>query len=236
MKNQVGISGETLRRSASRVPTDLRQPRRERCPVKPHRSFDPTAVARMECEAWVAYYQRNWLAFVRSAITLSRRIFGLSWPATVYCSWLVLRATQMWAPSRNHRADRAQRTMERFYRMVQRRYGESWDPATAAALELRWWRIHRENQHLPGSGSDQALAGALARLYSHIYGVPYEVVLRAAEHRADAMRQSDQWIREGRRPDSLRIEAERAALTRSYDALLRAVGRTTAGSGARTAA
>jgi hypothetical protein len=226
MKNQGGISGENPRCSASRVPTDLRQPRRERRAVKPHRSFDPTAVAQLECDAWVAYYRRDWLAFVRSAVTLSRRVLGLSWPATVYCSWLVLRATQMWAPSRDNRAERAQRTMERFYRMVRRRYGESWDPATAAALELRWWRIHRENQHSAGDGRDQALAGALARLYSHIYGVPYEAVLGAAEHRADAMRQSDQWIREGRRLDSPRIEEERAELTRSYEELLTAVGRT----------
>ena len=167
----------------------------------------------------VAYYRRDWLAFARSGITLSRRVFGLSWPATVRCSWLVLRATQLWAPSRDHRADRAQRTMERFYRTIRRRLGESSDPATAATLELRWWRIHRENQQLLGHGRDQALADALAGLYAHIYGVPQSAVLRAAEYRADAMRQSDQWIREGRRPDSPRLEAERVAL----DALVRRV-------------
>jgi len=32
-----------------------------RVPVKPHRSFDPRRVGALECDAWVAYYRREWL-------------------------------------------------------------------------------------------------------------------------------------------------------------------------------
>lgn len=81
------------------------------------------------------------------AISLARHIFGLSWPATIRCLWLVLRTTQLWAPFPNNNADRARRLTERFYTLVKERYAEPFDPAIAATLELAWWRVHRESQH-----------------------------------------------------------------------------------------
>ena len=210
MQPQSTISRDTVRLSPRGAAPGRRPPRRGLGAVAPHRSFDPAVLAQLECDAWVAYYRRDWLAFARSGITLSRRVFGLSWPATVRCSWLVLRATQLWAPSRDHRADRAQRTMERFYRTIRRRLGESWDPATAATARTALVAHPPREPASARPWADQALADALAGLYAHIYGVPQSAVLRAAEYRADAMRQSDQWIREGRRPDSPRLEAERS--------------------------
>jgi hypothetical protein len=47
----------------------------------------------------------------------------------------------------------------------------------------------------------------------------------AAEQRALAMDISDEWIRRGRAPDDPLIADERAALVRSYAALLAAVHR-----------
>jgi hypothetical protein len=44
-------------------------------------------------------------------------------------------------------------------------------------------------------------------------------------HRARAMDLSDQWVREGRQPDSRLLPLEHAALVRSYAALLAAVHR-----------
>jgi hypothetical protein len=113
--------------------------------------------------------------------------------------------------------------MERFYRIVQQLYAEPFDPATAADLEVQWWRVHRDNQRSPGGGDGPALADALARLYSHVYCVPEPWVRRAAEQRAQAMRYSDQWVREGCHADSSLIDHERDALVRSYAALLTAV-------------
>ena len=45
--------------------------------VKRHRAFDPRRVGGLECAAWVAYYRRDWLAFLRSAVGLTRHTFGL---------------------------------------------------------------------------------------------------------------------------------------------------------------
>jgi len=191
--------------------------------VGAHRSFDPRVVGELECAAWVAYYRRDWLAFLGAGLRVSRNVIGLSWKATIHCSWLVLRANQLWAPSPDNDPERSRRMMERFYRIVQQLYAEPFDPATAADLEVQWWRVHRDNQGSPGASDGPALADALARLYSHVYGVPERSVRPAAEQRALAMRYSDQWVSEGCQHDSTLINHERDALVRSYSALLQAV-------------
>ena len=188
----------------------------------PHRSFDPRRVGRLEAVAWVTYYRREWLRFLRAAVGLTRHTFGLPWPQTLYGAWLVLRANQQWAPADND-PDAARRTMRRFYEMLRRRYPESFDPMVAAELEVEWWRVHRAHQHGEPGLEEESLVNALASLYAYVYGVPKDDVRRAAEQRALAMRHSDRWVAEGCEMNSPLILAERAALVRSYAALLAAV-------------
>jgi hypothetical protein len=179
----------------------------------------------LECAAWVAYYRREWFAFLRSAVALTHRVFGLPWPATVCGAWLVLRANQLWAPFPDNDPAGAQRAMERFYRLVKRRHDEPFDPATAARLEVAWWRVHRDHQHADGNCDERPLIDALAALYAYVYGAPESDVRVAAQQRALAMRHSDQWVRDGCQIPSPLIEQERAALVRSYSGLLAAVHR-----------
>ena len=179
----------------------------------------------MECAAWVAYYRREWVRFSRSAIGLTRHTFGLPWSSTIYGAWLVLRANQLWAPFPDNDPDGARRAMERFYRLLVARYGESFDPARAAALEVEWWRVHREHQHADGEGDERSLIDALSALYSYAYGVPEADVRVAAEQRALAMRYSDEWVRGGCDLASPLVGEERTALVRSYAGLLAAVHR-----------
>lgn len=207
-----------MQRPASRTTVSWRSPS-----VRPHRAFDPRRVGGLECVAWVAYYRREWLRFLRAAVGLTRHVFGLPWGSTLYGSWLVLRANQLWAPFPDNDPDGARRTMERFYRLVARRHGESFDAARAAALEVEWWRVHRENQH--GEGGEAALIDALAALYAYVYGVAEDSARVAAEQRALAMRHSDRWVKLGCDPEDPLIEEERAALVRSYAGLLAAVHR-----------
>jgi len=193
--------------------------------VKAHRAFDPRHVGTLECRAWVAYYRREWLAFLRSAISLTRHTFGLPWPATIRGAWLVLRANQLWAPYPDNDPDGARAAMERFYRLIARRYAEPFDSARAAWLEVEWWRVHREHQHRAPGADGRPLIDALSALYSYAYSVPEPDVRLAAEQRALAMRSSDRWVGEGCSLDSSLIDEERAALVRSYAALLAAVHR-----------
>jgi len=197
----------------------------QRSAVAPHRSFDPRVVGALECAAWVAYYRRDWPAFLRSALRVSRQIFGLSWKATIQCSWLVLRANQLWAPFPDNDPERSRRMMERFYRMVAEHYRESYDAARAAELEVEWWRIHREHQHGASGGDDRPLVDALSALYAYVYGVPEADVRVAAQQRAIAMDHSDRWVQAGCDPSSPLIGQEQAALVRSYAALLAGVHR-----------
>jgi hypothetical protein len=152
-------------------------------------------------------------------------MFGLPWPQTMVGAWLVLRANQLWAPFPDNDPDGARRAMQRFYQLVANHHREALDPARAAALEVEWWRVHREHQH-QGSGLDrQSLIEALAALYGYVYSVPEGDVRVAAEQRALAMDHSDRWVSEGCKLSSPLIDQERAALVRSYAGLLAAVHR-----------
>ena len=188
------------------------------------RSFDPVHIANLEFRAWVGYYQRAWPQVLLASVGLTRAGFGMSWRRTLHGAWLVLRANQLWAPVPDNDPRRATACMRRFYALVKLSYGYPESPATAAALEVAWWRAHREAQYstAPRNAGDE-LVEALTRLYSYLYHEPETHVRPAAIHRARAMDASDQWVAEGCRPASPLLADERAALVRSYAALLAAV-------------
>jgi hypothetical protein len=187
------------------------------------RSFDARRVGELECDAWVAYYGRRRAAFLQASFGLTRESFGLSVPDTLRGSWWVLRANQAWAPVPDNDADGARRYMGRFYRMVGKRQGESFDPVEAARLEVEWWRVHRELRYDDGEADERPLIEALIQLYTYVYSVPADSVGTAARERARAMIHSDRWVDAGRDPESPLIVQERTALVRSYESLLDAV-------------
>jgi hypothetical protein len=206
----------------------------ERSCVGAARSFDPRRVGALECDTWVCYYRREWWRFLRAAVLVVRHAFALPWPATLRGAWLVLRANQKWAPFPDNDPDAARRLMGLFYALVASHHGETFDVTEAARLEVAWWRVHRERQHdnhdpAPyddaGAVADPALTEAVARLYAHVYDMPVDAVRTAAAERAVAMDLSDAWVAAGCEPDSPLVPRERAALVRSYAALLAAVHR-----------
>ena len=92
-------------------------------------------------------------------------------------------------------------TCGRFYALVRLTYGEPSNPAKAAESQARWWRVHREIQHEPGSTPDE-LVDSLTRLDRYLFGEPEERVRPAAVHRTTAMGLADQWVEQGCQPDS----------------------------------
>jgi hypothetical protein len=182
------------------------------------RSFDPVRIAGLEYQAWVGYYLRQWPRVLMASVGLVRVGFGMNWYRTLLGAWLVLRANQLWAPFPDNDPDGARTCMRRFYALVRRSYGEP------AALELDWWRVHRQLQHAtaPRQPGDE-LVESLTRLYCYLYGEPEAEVRPAALHRARAMDLSDQWVKEGCLPGSPLLAQEHAALVRGYAALLAAV-------------
>lgn len=212
-----------MNRDRGSIKIPFRGWRRNGCrPATATPSFDPARAGRLECAMWVAYYRREWPALLRSAVFLIRHVLGLSWPSTIRGSWLVLRATQLWAPFPNNDPVAARQTMERFFRLVTRHYGEPFDAAEAARLEVEWWHVHREDQHSNAGGDGRAVVDALVALYVHALGVPDAAVRGAVEQRALAMRYSDQWVRDGCDVQSPLIARQRSALVASYAGVLAA--------------
>jgi hypothetical protein len=218
-----GAAGGAAGRVLQRVPRESAGARLgTRGPGGP-RSFDPVRVGTMECEVWVAYYRREWARFLWLSVLLVRHAFGMDWIRTVHGAWLVLRANQLWAPASND-PDGARRCMTRFYALLRLSYGEPADPAGAAGREVDWWAAHRAHQK--GEDGDAGpLVDSLSTLYAYVYRVDQAAVRMAASQRAEAMDISDKWAAAGCDPASPMLPAERAALVRSYAALLAAVHR-----------
>jgi hypothetical protein len=185
--------------------------------------FDPVAIGRAECDAWVGYYRHEWGLVLRSAVVMVREGFAMPWPRTLLGAWYVLRANQLWAPYPDNDPDGARAVMRRFYALVARDQRPDVDTAHAAELEVAWWREHRVLQRERTDGDETELVRALREVYAYVYGVPEADVERAARARALAMRVSDAWVDAGCDPRDDRLHEERRLLVESYTRLLDAV-------------
>jgi hypothetical protein len=187
-------------------------------------SFDPFRIADLEYQLWMAYYRRRWRNLLVASVGLLRLGFGTDLARIVPGAWLMLRAVRLWAPFPDNDPDGAQARMRELYLLVKLRFGQPADPALAASLEIDWWRAHRRRQHAPHPAeTGDELVESVTRLYCYLFSETAAVIRPAATHRVRAMDLSDQWIREGCRPDSPLLPLQRAALVRAYAALLAAV-------------
>jgi hypothetical protein len=182
--------------------------------------FDPEVVGRQEARAWAAYYRRRWLLLFRLMLRLMRDQFGLSPPRALCAAGLATWAQVVFA-RRGAAGGHAERAMRRFYALVREPTGRRYDPARAAALEVRWWVVHRERAR---AADRSALARALAESYAVVHAAPVERMLPAAVARARAMDLSDRWVAEGRDPASPLLPQIAAELVASYRALAEAGG------------
>jgi hypothetical protein len=187
------------------------------------RSFAPHRLGRLECDAWVAYYRREWGRFLQSSVGMVAEGFGMPWPRTVQGAYLVLRANQLWAPYPDNDAAGAQATMRRFYALVASQHHLRLDVDRAAELEVEWWRVHRFLQRESTDGSTEPLTAALTALYAHVYDAAPDDVRPAAALRAQAMVVSDRWVEEGCDLGSPLLVDELTGLVQSYAALRAAV-------------
>ena len=177
--------------------------------------FSPEEMASLEQRAWQAYYERRWPTLFQSLFTITRDQFGVPLWRVPYATYLATRAQVVWA--RQGDADGlAEDYMRRFYAGVKGSSGGGYDPARAAALEVRWWAVHRNRDSYP---DNRALADALAELYAEVYQIPADAARPAGQHRAEAMDISDRWVREGKDPNSPLLAEFRAELLASYQSL-----------------
>jgi hypothetical protein len=187
-------------------------------------SFDPVRIGQNECDAWAAYYRREWASFLRSAVGMVAAGFGMNRARTVVGAWYVLQANRAWAPVPDNDPDAARDYMRRFYALVCESGWGSFDPTRAASLELEWWRVHRLHQRENAADVDQ-LVDALDALYSFVYEVPSGTMREAARLRAEAMDLSDAWVAAGSDLADPLLAQERLALVASFTALRDSVER-----------
>ena len=188
----------------------------------PLTAFDPETVGRLEQRAWAQYYWRQWPQLFDTLLRMTRSTFGLSLPQAVYASYVNTEAQLTWA-RQGAQDGKAEELMREFYEFVREPIGGKYDAAKAAKLEVNWWAVHRNRNQYP---DHSALAQALADTYAEVYRLPAERMLPAGEARAAAMDLSDQWIREGKDPESPLLEQIATLLVQSYRSLSDAVAPT----------
>jgi hypothetical protein len=193
-------------------------------PGRPRFAFDPVAVGRSECAAWVAYYRRDWPRMLVGALGMVRHGFGLGPLRNLKAAWHVMRANQVWAPYPDNDPVAAREHMARFYRMANKAGRLTVDPQIAAELEVAWWHVHRQQQHDAGYDND-ALVASLIRLYCYLYQAGPDDVRRAAALRVEAMALSDAWVVAGCHLDDPALARQRLALVASFTALREASDR-----------
>ena len=185
----------------------------------PLTAFDPETVGRLEQRAWAHYYLHEWPQLFDKMLRMTRSSFGLSLPQAIQASYINTQAQMTWS-RQGAQNGLAEAQMLRFYELVREPTGGKYDSAKAAKLEVNWWAVHRNRQQYP---DHSALAQALADTYAEVYQLPAERMLPAGEARAAAMDLSDQWIREGKDPNSPLQEQIATLLVQSYRSLSEAV-------------
>lgn len=68
-----------------------------RATTRPH-AFDPVLVGRAECDAWAAYYRRDWLRMLAGALGMVRHGFALG-PSKPAGSTSTQRSPRHWRSS-----------------------------------------------------------------------------------------------------------------------------------------
>jgi len=181
-------------------------------------------MGRSECDAWAAYYRRDWPRMLAGVFGMVRQGFALGLLGNLKAAWHVLRANQVWAPYPENNPEAARQHMARFYRMANKAGRVSVDPRTAAELEVAWWQAHRMHQH-DHRVTEADLLTSLIRLYSYVYQAKPDEVRRAAELRVQAMAHSDAWVVAGCDLEDPLLAQERLALVASFTALREASDR-----------
>jgi hypothetical protein len=141
--------------------------------------FEPDQVAYFEAHGWRAYYDRQWLKLLWLIVRLCQAQFRIPFPVSLLAAYYVTRAAAAWAPVNNDMA-LAQRFYERFYRVVRRYSGLSFDPARAAQLELQYNEVHRR---LSGKPDKTAFIETMVQLHSTIFAITPEQARESAEQR-----------------------------------------------------
>ena len=176
------------------------------------RVFDPARVARLETRMWRSYYEKRYGTLLVDLYTLNREDYGFSPADSLAIAGYAAQAARTFQPTRSRaEAQRALPLLERYYALLRRRGGETFQVREAALLELDWWQLRRE------SAPPAAYGVVIAQTMSVIFHADNAEIRRAGLLRAQMMSYRDE-RRDRSMQDSDWVHVERE-LARSYEAL-----------------
>ena len=144
--------------------------------------FNPDRVAHFEATGWRAYYDRKWLKMLQLIVALCQEQFHIPFPMSLLAAYYTTRASAAWVPV-DHDEQKVLAFLEKFYRVARRYSSLKFDPVRVAALELRYFDIHRR---LVGKTDRSEFIQVLVDLHSAIFGLKPEQVRESAEWRVMA--------------------------------------------------
>jgi hypothetical protein len=146
--------------------------------------FNPDRVAYAEAHGWRAYYDRDWVTLLRLIVEMCQSQFRIPFPMSLLAAYYATRASIAWVPL-DHDEAKVQAFYEQFYRLARRYAGLSFDPARAAALELRYNEVHRRLSIEKQTDKTEFIE-AMVQLHSELFGLTPEQARESAEWRVMA--------------------------------------------------
>ncbi len=147
------------------------------------RAFDAAGMARMESAMWRSYYEGKWVQLGWQAMRVARTQYGFS----VLDSLRLAKHSAVAALRFRKSTDdpKCLPELEAYYAIVQKSAPARFDPATAAQLELEWWKQRRHG--VPPTDYSRTIA----QLAALVYGAPTDQMLAPSHLRASAMEYRD---------------------------------------------
>ena len=99
-------------------------------------AFDPERVARLEMMAWRAYYDRRWGALLYFTERACAGQFHIPFPVSLRAAYHSTRGAIAFKPIDND-VGLAVAALQRYYRIVRRHSGLTFDPVGVARAEVR---------------------------------------------------------------------------------------------------
>src|SRR3984893_11313940 len=142
-------------------------------------TMNPERVAYFEAAGWRAYYDRKWLTMVWLIVALCQQQFGIPFPMSLLAGYYTARASAAWLPV-NHDERKVLNYLRKFYRIARRYSGLQFDARRVAALELRYFEVHRR---LSGHPEKEEFLQSLVDLHCALFGLTPEQARESAQWR-----------------------------------------------------
>ena len=196
--------------------------------------FNPERVARLETDAWRAYYDRRWLRMARVLVAAHREQFGMRRPGALLATLASSRAAIAFAPLDRSDPDKSRRLLVPYYRRVRGALGCAASPEMLAEREIDYWVVHRrlalQRQANPAASAPDSLDDmgplvvSFARLHAALFDSTPEAMRPSAEQRALAAKAVDRIT--GNYATNIPADWQRVEvrLTRTYQAIAAVVG------------